>query len=116
MAGQRWHLTFGTVGAFEPDSEKVSNYLERVDLFLLANGVEDDRKVATLLSLIGPRAYAVLAGLLAPATPKDKNYEQLIETLKSHYQPKSLVIAERFRFYKRSQGPIRNPWPSSWLA
>ena len=42
-------LTFGTVGAFEPDSEKVSNYLER---FLLANGVEDDRKVATLLSLI----------------------------------------------------------------
>ena len=45
---------------------------------------------------------------MAPATPKDKSYEQLIETLKSHYQPKSLVIAERFRFYKRSQGPTES--------
>ena len=32
-----------------------------------------------------------------------KSYEDLSKTLKVHYEPKPLVIAERFHFYQRSQ-------------
>ena len=41
--------------------------------------------------------------LLAPALPQDKDFDTLLAVLKSHFDPKPLVIAERFRFYKRNQ-------------
>lgn len=34
---------------------------------------------------------------------RDKTYTELQDTLKTHYKPQSLVIAERFRFYRRDQ-------------
>ena len=37
--------------------------------------------------------------------PKDKSLDDLIKVLKSHFEPKSLVIAERFIFYRKSQQP-----------
>lgn len=94
---------FGQIGEFNPESEKVSTYLERVQLYIDANGVEDDKKVAVLLTVVGSKCYGLLESLLAPAKPKDKTYDELVTALKGHYEPKPLVIAERFQFYKRCQ-------------
>ena len=60
-------------------------------------------KVPVLLSLIGRNTYALLRNLVAPASPKDKSFKELTEQLTSHFEPKPLVIAERFNFYRRSQ-------------
>ena len=38
-----------------------------------------------------------------PAKPKDKTYEEMVETLMKHLAPKPIVIVERFRFNKRDQ-------------
>ena len=74
-------------------------------LFLTANGVGEDAEVPAFLSIIGGKAYAVLRDLLAPTPPKDKAYNVLEDTLRQHYQPTVVVIAERFHFHRRAQGP-----------
>ncbi len=41
--------------------------------------------------------------MTAPALPKDKSLAQLKEILKSHFEPTTIVIAERYYFHRRNQ-------------
>jgi len=41
--------------------------------------------------------------LKVPTTQVEKFFVQLVEILTKHYEPKSLIIAERFAFHKCSQ-------------
>lgn len=93
----------GSLGEFDPDKDNISSYLERVQLYFEANIVEDDRKVAVLLTLIGAKTYETLRSLLAPELPRDKPFDELLGILRKHFDPQPLLIAERFRFYQRSQ-------------
>ena len=52
---------------------------------------------------MGPATYALLKNLISPAKPSDKSFKELCDTLDKHLSPKPIVIAERFRFYKRDQ-------------
>ena len=72
-------------------------------MFFDANGTADEKKVSVLLTVIGAETYTLLRGQVSPILPKDKTLEELETVLKAHFEPKSLVIAERFRFYRRSQ-------------
>ena len=94
---------FRQVGEFDPDNEKISTYLERVKLFIEANSVDDEKKVAVLLTIVGVKNYSLLEGLLAPTNPREKSYDELTQVLKAHYEPKPVVIAERYHFYRRCQ-------------
>ena len=58
-----------------------------------------------LVSAIGHKTYAVLRSLMAPATPQSKSYDVLVQALKKHYEPKPLIIAERYVFHQRHQAP-----------
>eukprot|EP00731_Ephydatia_muelleri_P006059 Em0003g307a len=95
--------TFGRISEFVVEDERISAYLERVELYFGANDIANEKKVAILLSVIGAKTYAVLRSLVAPDQPKDKSFAELKALLKAHYDPKPLVIAERFRFYRRDQ-------------
>ena len=97
--------TIGKLEEFQPENEKISSYLEQLELYLTANDVADGKKVAVLLSVIGVKTYSLLCDLLSPANPKDKSFAQLSEALKNHFEPKPMVIAERFTFYCRDQYP-----------
>ena len=65
------------------------------------NYVEEDYEVATFLALIG--AGCVLRNLSAPELPKDNSFDELKELLVSHYSPKPILIAERYKFHRRNQ-------------
>ena len=95
--------TLGHIGNFDPAEESISVYLERMELFFAANGIKDEKQVAVLLSVIGPKIYALLRDLLAPEKPQDKSVATLSETLRKHFEPKPVIIAERFRFHRRDQ-------------
>ena len=88
---------------FDPGSDIVTAYVERTQLFLEANEIAEAKHVAVFLSAIGAKAYALLRNLLAPVSPKEKTFKELVDTLKSHYEPKPLTIAERFHFHRRAQ-------------
>ena len=45
------------------------SYSERLDQFFIANFVEEDRKVAVLITVIGASAYATLREICDPILP-----------------------------------------------
>ena len=51
---------------------------------------------------------------IAPALPKNKTYDELVELLKKHYDPEPIIITKRFHFYQRSQKP--NETIANYLA
>ena len=95
--------TIGQMQEFDPSSDRISTYLERVEIFFQANGIADGKKVAVLLSIIGGKTYSLLSDLLAPEKPASKSFIQLSEALKKHFEPKPVIIAERFQFHRRNQ-------------
>ena len=84
---------FGGIEFFDPDSESILAYLERMDLFLEANAVAEEKKVAVVLSMVGSKAYQLLRNLCSPDKPQSKSYSDLKGILTNHYDPKPLVIA-----------------------
>ena len=98
-------VAFGHIREFELGTESISAYLERVQLYFVANDVANEKKVAVLLSLavIGSKTYILLRSLLHPEAPKEKTFDQLAKTLKEHLEPKPQSIVERFHFHHRNQ-------------
>ena len=92
----------GSIGPFVEGEEDFENYCTRIELFFEANSIEE-KKVASFLSVIGPKLYALVQNLVAPKKPKDCTYANLTKVLKDHYKPKVITIYERFKFYNRKQ-------------
>ena len=91
----------GQLSAFHQESDTISAYLERVQIFFNANGIEEDKqKVPIFLNAVGARTYALLRDLLSPEKPAAKNFAELQKALTDHFEPKPLVIAERFYFHQ----------------
>ena len=63
----------GHMDKFDPATENIDVYLERVELFFAANKTEDADKVTILLNVIGGKTYSLLRDLVAPATPRRWN-------------------------------------------
>ena len=40
---------------------------------------------------------------MAPTKPKEKSFDELVEALSGHFEPKPIIIAERYHFHKRNQ-------------
>ena len=85
----------GQVGEFVEGQEEWSQYAERIDHYFVANDVDGaEKKRAMFLSLIGPRCYKLLASLVAPAKPGEKALEELVASLKKHYDPQPSEILQ----------------------
>ncbi|KAI4887000.1 hypothetical protein NFI96_027939, partial [Prochilodus magdalenae] len=93
----------GHIDTYDEAAEQWSTYVERFEHFIEANDVPAAKKAAVFLSVIGATTYSLLRSLLAPDKPGDKSYKELVDTLESHFSPKPIIIAERFRFHKRNQ-------------
>ena len=101
--------TVGKIKEFNPQIEPFSTYVDRLQLYFEANGVSEDKKVAMFLMVIGPKNYSIINdAVAAPEKPKDKTLQELMDILKTHFDPKPLVIAERFHFHKRVQKPTES--------
>ncbi|KAK8780554.1 hypothetical protein V5799_018103 [Amblyomma americanum] len=96
----------GHIGYIEPFDETTSDwrsYEERLKAYLSVNDVPVAKKVPAFLSLIGAKTYALLKSLTAPDAPSSRGFDSLLKLLSDHLAPQSSVIAERAKFYKRSQ-------------
>ena len=78
-------ILFETLQEFKPETDSITVYFERAEVFFRANDIADEKKVAILLSVIGARSYAPLRSLVAPALPQDKSFEDLCSLLKRHF-------------------------------
>ena len=93
----------GCMDHFNPNLEDFDTYVSRIELFFVANGVKDEKKVASFLTLGGPKIYSLARNLLSPNDPATQTYDVIIAALKEHFKPKVIVIFERYNFYSRVQ-------------
>ena len=96
-------ITFGRLTEFDPKIDSVTAYVDRVMLFFQVNEIAEEKQVAVFLSAMGPKTYSLLRSLVTPESPKYKTFAQLAAVLKKHFEPKPLVNAECFNFYRRLQ-------------
>ncbi|XP_040275489.1 uncharacterized protein K02A2.6-like [Bufo bufo] len=93
----------GFIQPFDPAAESWISWVERLEQYMEANNVTVEKKVAVFLTALGQAAYGTLRDLVSPDKPASKSLPELIQTLHTHYNPKPLEIAERFKFYSRRQ-------------
>ena len=97
MAG---HIS--TLGEFYPLKEDWDSYMERVAFYLEAHDImEGAKKRATLLTLCGKETYYTIRNLVAPKKPSEVEYEEIVQLVKQHFNPKPIVTVQRFKFNTR---------------
>ena len=89
---------YGQIAAFHPESDSIKAYLEHIQLYFVANKVPEDVQVPILLSCIGASTYSLLNDLFAPSAPSSKSFQVISEALDNHFEPKQVVIVQRFHF------------------
>ncbi len=98
--------THGKIGEFDPKQEPWEMYVERLELYFVANGVtEAEKKRAVLLTVSGPSTYKLIRNLAAPQKPVEMSYADIVEKVKTHFTPKPSVIMQRYKFHNRKQLP-----------
>ena len=94
----------GRIGSFDLKTDNITEYIERVGQYFIANDVTDEKKqTVVFLFIIGNETCSLLRNLLAPESPAGKTVKTLSETLLDHLEPQSIIIAERYKFYCRDR-------------
>ena len=91
---------FGTVTEFVEGVEEWPQYVDRLEQFFAANGIEvEGKKRSILLSVVGARTYQLLTSLVAPDKPGSKTYDELKNIMEQHLSPPPSEIVQRYRFH-----------------
>ena len=69
---------FGKLNSFQ-EEKKITEYLERVELYFVANDIANKKKVPVLLSIIGAKTYALIRSLMMPAAQKVQRHQKCFE-------------------------------------
>ena len=85
-------------------------YIEWVISFFDTNNLPGDKGTATFLNGLGKNTFQVLRNLILPRKVYGKSQDQVTKVLLNHYDPKPLVISERFNFNLRNQEPYVNTY------
>ena len=93
----------GQPSEFDPQTESLLAYMERIQLFYRVNDIKAARQVPFLLSLIDSKNYSFLRDMMSPTLPQEAIFEDLVKVLEEHFQPQPLVIAETFKFCNSKQ-------------
>lgn len=95
-------LFVGHVEPFTPGSSFAA-YEDRLLQYFAVNEVEEGKKVALFITVMGADIYEILMSLTTPALPSKMKFSELLKKLRDHFQPKKNKRAERFRFHKAHQ-------------
>ena len=94
----------GKASAFYPQQEDWIEYVERLELYFMANDIENlSKKRAILLNAAGPSTYRLVKTLAIPGKPTDLSFDEIVEKVKTHFHPKPSPIIKRFEFNMRKQ-------------
>ncbi|XP_072020487.1 uncharacterized protein [Amphiura filiformis] len=89
---------------FDPDVEDFECYQDRLEQYWLVAGIDKEAdRVATLISVIGAKYNRQLRDMSAPTKPKDLKFSEICEKLNDYYNPKKTTLANRYKFYRRTQ-------------
>ncbi|XP_047504827.1 uncharacterized protein LOC125049523 [Pieris napi] len=93
----------GQISAFDVKNGNWSAYVERVEMYFVANRIEDGVKLPTLIAVMGEDSYDLLSTLASPKKPSSLTFKEVVNLMETHLQPKPSILAERYRFRQRRQ-------------
>ncbi|XP_046969825.1 uncharacterized protein LOC124537154 [Vanessa cardui] len=96
-------MSVGKLEHFDLGKDDWNLYVDRLEQYFIVNDVKPAIRVATLITVIGSDAYELMVNLCTPVKPSAKSYEELVDVMRRHLQPKPSVLAERFKFRQRVQ-------------
>ena len=97
------HFQIGSIGPYNEKEEEFEAYICRMKHYFNANDVKIEKRVSVLLTLIGPKGFALANNLLSPKSLDACKFEDIVEALTTHYKPKKILIYERYKFQTRNQ-------------
>ena len=78
--------TYGKIGEFKESEESLTQYVEQLEQYFLANEVEDVAKLwAILLSVCGSKTYALARDLLQLTKPAETTFKKIVNTLEKYF-------------------------------
>ena len=94
----------GVVTPYDGNQEEWIEYAERLENYFIANELEDvAKRRAILLNGVGAPTYRLIKTLALPGTPKDLTFEEIVERVRNHFNPKPSPIIKRYEFNTRKQ-------------
>ena len=97
-------MAHGKLTVFDPVEETFENYLQRFQFYCSANDIRSDiKKKALFLTAVGQAAFGKIKDLISPVTLEEATFDVIKEKLREHYQPQLVEIAERYKFFQRTQ-------------
>ena len=96
----------GSVGEFTGVAEERPSYIERPEFYFTANDVDEEgKKHAILLSGCGSATYSLIRSLVAPKKASEMSFQDIVEKVKEHFNPRPSPIVQRYKVNSRSQLP-----------
>lgn len=93
---------------FDESVETFEAWEERLQQYFFVNYIDDEFKVAHLITLLGAKTYAILKTELFRTSQTSKSYDDLVKVLKSKFTLTVSIIVERFKFHNRKQAVGEN--------
>ncbi|XP_013136418.1 PREDICTED: uncharacterized protein K02A2.6-like, partial [Papilio polytes] len=101
-------MSVGLIGAFDVRSGAWASYVDRLEMYFLANGIKAEIQLPTLIAVMGEEAYELLVNLSSPRKPSELKFKEAVELLQQHLEPTPSVLAERYKFRQRRQAGEEN--------
>ena len=78
----------GSIEEFDSTAENITAYLQRLEMYIVANVIAEGKKVSVLLTVIGAKKCHLLRNLLSPNLPQEELWESCRQT-KISFQSKT---------------------------
>ena len=89
---------------FDSKKIKLEVWLSMLQAHFAHNGITDEgKKKNSLLVSLGSETYSTLASLSSPELPHEKNYDDLVKLLESHYKVRPSYHRSLIRFQQRKK-------------
>ena len=92
---------YGQTPSFNINEEDWNTYIDRLSFYFEANDiVTQKKKKAILLTVCGIPTYRTICNLLLPQSPKDVDFDTIVDKMSQHLQPRQPVSLLRYKFNK----------------
>ena len=81
--------TYGQLQEYKPESENITAYLERAEVFFRANDIAEDKQVPVFLSVVGGKTYSLLRDLTAPDKAARQNVGSVVRDAEEPFSAKT---------------------------
>ena len=95
--------SYGKVNEFNIDEEEWNSYYERFENWIIVNDIPLEKKTRLLLAVIGSKTYGILKTISAGVDVSKLSAEEINKILREHYDPKPIIVSERYKFWTTKQ-------------